>query len=808
MVLGLGALAFAGPLSGSWESELTIGFRDVVVTDPGASFTVPGGTYAVTQGTVTIPGQDIAIAVSGGTYTYVIPDKTVAVGPFSVNIPELTLDVENGTVTYPGYDGTINIDGYEYSFTVPASEGQAWAGAGLLDISGTFDIEACAIVLDEDLEGTITFAGATGDDKICDIAIPAGTYPITAPTVDWEYGDEMVAYTWAGEPAYSNQTGSGTIYVPAADGTLDAAFDCATMMFGPFPEDITLPAFQRILDVDAGGPLVEDVVINFPAVDVEVTCNDLFATIQVPARTGTGTASWGETFTVTLAPHNVTILLGNPTLTMGPFTVQVLYDGNLIEVVIPAKTFDISMPSGFPWCTEPGTLPAWPVTISWDDNTSMYGTCTCPGQEVTVVVDGQEVTFTIPEVDIDLDGGTVTLPARTIAIPADTIVVPGETVTINVDGEDITFTVPSQTVNVSNQTVTIPDRVITIPGWTQTITKVPTLGFTSTLIVDYTVGGWVFNSTSKFDDTGWIAQSFAATGTLGAFSLTSDLVFAPATAAFTSWDSTGSVSIAGVKFDGEFYLTGLGSGWTFGASGSAGDLTLAATVYFNMTSGGALVANEYCFCFSSVDFDISFPFTCIELVDISLGFSTSGFDGITFAVTGIEVPGISWITFDASLTFDDGVTGKSLTLTPNLNLGDFSCLTLYAELVDEAGQSCANVAEISGIKFYGIGLDYTWNGVSFSSQSSFDADYNEKITGLADYWELFKISSAADACCGGAFDFSVSTYFSCTSAMLFDWGESVVKVSMGLGSNYSGWTSLTVGDTGFTQWKIGFKVTW
>ncbi|HDL85762.1 MAG TPA: hypothetical protein ENH11_05490 [Candidatus Acetothermia bacterium] len=48
--------------------------------------------------------------------------------------------------------------------------------------------------------------------------------------------------------------------------------------------------------------------------------------------------------------------------------------------------------------------------------------------------------------------------------------------------------------------------------------------------------------------TGWDTQEFTANGVLGAFTLGSDLIFDPSDALFTTWDSTGSVSIAGVSF--------------------------------------------------------------------------------------------------------------------------------------------------------------------------------------------------------------------------------------------------------------------
>jgi hypothetical protein len=119
--------------------------------------------------------------------------------------------------------------------------------------------------------------------------------------------------------------------------------------------------------------------------------------------------------------------------------------------------------------------------------------------------------------------------------------------------------------------------------------------FSAELTVDYTVCGWEFESVSGFSLAGWDTQSFTADGVLGAFTIGSTLVFDPSGAAFTSWDSTVGVSIAGVALDAEFLLEDDGAGWTFGASGGAGDCDFGATVYFNMDADGDLVQTGYCY---------------------------------------------------------------------------------------------------------------------------------------------------------------------------------------------------------------------
>jgi len=334
--------------------------------------------------------------------------------------------------------------------------------------------------------------------------------------------------------------------------------------------------------------------------------------------------------------------------------------------------------------------------------------------------------------------------------------------------------------------------------------------FSSALEVDYVVGGWTFGSDTGFDLAGWHTQKFTAVGVLGAFSFDSTLKFSPVDVAFSSWDTSGSVSIAGVSFGGEFLLAD-GSGWTFTAGGSAGDLTIDAAAYFNMDSLGNLVQTgsaAYCFCFTGVSFTVHFPFTCIEDVKTTLSFSQSGFDYVKFQASGIDIPGISWLTFSSTLKFT--VDTKTLTLTPALNLGTPACVDLYVTL-----ESNSETYVISGLDIYAIGLSTDIGGVSFSTLSIWDAttwaaeqDPNGLESWYNTYWERFIIASSSDSCCGGNFTFSVATYFLDTHTTLFDWGMTDVDVSYGIGSNFTVSSGLVVKTTGLTELSLGFTVTW
>ena len=342
--------------------------------------------------------------------------------------------------------------------------------------------------------------------------------------------------------------------------------------------------------------------------------------------------------------------------------------------------------------------------------------------------------------------------------------------------------------------------------------------FASTLSVDYTVGGWTFNSKSTFALTGWTGQVFTVNGTLGAFTLGSVLVFNPAAATFTSWTTTGSVSIAGVTFDGTWLLLPTGAGFTIGASGASGPLTAAVVIGFNLDEDGALVLPSFCVCWNYVEFTFHFPFCCIEDLMMEVSFSQVGFEDVEFTVVGIPVPGIDWLTLDAFLRFGVGTDpdaaaegenanyDKTLTLTPQVSF-PAGCFTLYSHIAYSGGTTGEGDLLINGLYIDGIALSCTIGGVKFTDVSILSPAYNSKVDASGLYWEKFCIESAADSCCGGAFTFKVCMYFSMTSAQLFDLGKTSIALSYGIGSNFTVKSSLTVLSTGVTAWGVGFCVT-
>jgi hypothetical protein len=301
------------------------------------------------------------------------------------------------------------------------------------------------------------------------------------------------------------------------------------------------------------------------------------------------------------------------------------------------------------------------------------------------------------------------------------------------------------------------------------------------------------------------------------------MVFNPATALFQYWYNDATVNIAGVALDFQTILVAPGGftnenaevvlggfGAAIGVSGGTQDLTLAVNLYLNALAleGPPPIGPAIAGCvlgFTSIDFNVTFPFCCIELVEVSLSFDCTGFGGITFAVTDVTFPNLPWMAWDITLKFDDGAVGKTLTIEPNLNLGDFACFTVYADL-------CYIENCFGGIDIYGIGLECDFNGCTFSSVSSLDPLKNAALIGYAEYWEKFCISCGGDSCCGDAFSFDICVYFQAADVSdidLFDVGMLSADLAFGISSNFDLTSGITyvVSPIVSVSWCLGFAVT-
>ncbi len=334
--------------------------------------------------------------------------------------------------------------------------------------------------------------------------------------------------------------------------------------------------------------------------------------------------------------------------------------------------------------------------------------------------------------------------------------------------------------------------------------------------------------------------------------------------AFLTWTATGSVSIAGVSLEGLFYLdhsnaakvtnenylfltTGTspnltitgqtdsitcpsaynGSGWRFKVAGEAGGMTITSLTYFNLdeytnadlsTTGCPTIGMSGIYYIANAGCDVGFTREYITLegfgfgcatVDFALDINCSGFSSLEAFVQNVAIGNL--FNLDFSVTFATG----SKTFNSCLSFTGLSnkCFTIEVGL--PTGPAGTSTPSFSGLAIHGIGLTYTWNGITFKDLTELDAystlfsksgywtyvnspatkgflvpytgaktcagtsatcpacptpatywnstdnvyQLNCVPTDRFKLWEQFELKYAADSCCGGALSLTVDTYF-------------------------------------------------
>lgn len=205
-------------------------------------------------------------------------------------------------------------------------------------------------------------------------------------------------------------------------------------------------------------------------------------------------------------------------------------------------------------------------------------------------------------------------------------------------------------------------------------------------------------------------------------------------------------------------------------------------------------------CFKESTANVSSSFGCIEEVTINLQVSDSGFDRVKIALEDIET-GLNWLDLSGTVTFS--LAAKEVEFAPELSLKAGPCFTTYAKL--ETGTT---KTEITGITLYGIGVNYSWNALYFSSLSYLDSTHYVPVRGQKACWEAFTIGTTADSCCGGWVDFEFTTSFSKSSDILFDWAETDFEISLSIGPSIELSMLFVLEETGCTYASATVLVEW
>jgi len=208
-------------------------------------------------------------------------------------------------------------------------------------------------------------------------------------------------------------------------------------------------------------------------------------------------------------------------------------------------------------------------------------------------------------------------------------------------------------------------------------------------------------------------------------------------------------------------------------------------------------------------------FCCIQLQSITT-FGTFGFESQEVDLTFLHVFGVP---LNIGLDFLYTLQTKSHSFTPYLE-SDFGCLSVYTSILDTGGH-------ITGLAIYGIKFELSLAGATLRSVSNLDTtryvittpafgSIVEPISDAidaghlyyaSDIWEIVSLDVDVPPI-GSGFGFSVDTFFSESTGLLFEWTRSTMEVSLELGASVEMSSSITIDTTGFTDWTLGFAVSW
>jgi len=388
----------------------------------------------------------------------------------------------------------------------------------------------------------------------------------------------------------------------------------------------------------------------------------------------------------------------------------------------------------------------------------------------------------------------------------------------------------------------------------------------SVLDLTYSFGSLLSTSESEFKLFGFIWQEFGVTGTLGAFDIQGDVLFGPSTADYIYSQlivSISIISIAGIDFGFYFaqvsdaVLQGPADGFAIRLAGSAGALDIVSITEFGAqiededdddfngitiyhTSTGLykhyvtnplvpVQTGSTAQGFTGEKITVSgWSFGCVEDISTTLYMTCSGFESITFELTGINL-GFSCLTFDVELKFQTQT--KAIILTPQIKLYDVAYIDVYAAVLTDAPDNTIydGFTSLTGISLYGLGFTSSWDGVTVKDVTVLDTghyaitipEYGSVIEEIVealedgheyypDYWELFSIAVVGDGCCGGSYRFLANTYFDRTANNLFGWGMTHVEGRFPISPMIFLTVEIEVDDDtpGLDHFGFGFEVGW
>jgi len=321
----------------------------------------------------------------------------------------------------------------------------------------------------------------------------------------------------------------------------------------------------------------------------------------------------------------------------------------------------------------------------------------------------------------------------------------------------------------------------------------------SILTISMMLDGWTFGSVTALDKDGWIDQDFSASGILGGFSASTALDLNP-NATFGSWVMSLQAPLWGVLLGSELRLESSDVSLTLTSLGDAGEF-LSINVSVQL---GNLTDNTCDLDFQSALIGANFDFCECAPIQATINFTCAGFEYLDFTTTGISLPNLSWLTLAGTLRFTLAAQSDSkiLTLSPTISFGNAVCFDLYSSVITTGNLT------LGDITIDGIGLTCNFGDISFRGLSYWGNGAKPSPL-TSEYWEIYTISASNAACCG-PLDFDISALFKQGGLSLFDLALIDVNISLTVSPSIVFRTEVTIDieNGSFTEWVLGFLVTW
>ena len=281
----------------------------------------------------------------------------------------------------------------------------------------------------------------------------------------------------------------------------------------------------------------------------------------------------------------------------------------------------------------------------------------------------------------------------------------------------------------------------------------------SLLEVGWQGEGWQTSVLSTITQNEFSKLEIKGSTTLVGIALTSNTVFDPQSASFTSTQEEANFTWNGLQVEGIERLEKKGLG--FGILVQAGDNSpfQQLRMRFNLKQYQDEIIDEtFCPSFSSAKLDLKLPVPCLDFIFLEIDWKKDGFEEAWVSLgQGVEI--LPWLSLGTSVSFR--LDEKRVTLSPSLSVSSPPGVDLFCGIDWDAANN-----KLVGLKLYGIGFHGEVGGVRFRSLTSLAEDEIDLVKDP--YWELLGFIWKISRCCGEG-EARLAFYFG--DGYLFDLSE-------------------------------------